>query len=133
MISLWAIWFATALTEPAGLFACPMHSGIAAAAADGEASADAGPAVAHHHATDAAQAATDATSQAPERSDHSCCTCIGQCCTMAPAMLPDAPFVLPLGLSRQAQMRAHAPPSRVRQAVDHQLPFANAPPRATLS
>lgn len=49
LIALWGIWFTTALTEPAGLFACQMHSGMNtghgahATAASPDASPDASP------------------------------------------------------------------------------------------
>lgn len=35
LITLWGIWFTTALTEPAGLFACAMHSGMVSPSAVG--------------------------------------------------------------------------------------------------
>ena len=133
MISLWAIWFATALTEPAAIFACPMHSGITAAASAREALANAGPADVHHHAEDADQSASDATSPVSERKDHSCCTCLGQCCTMAPAMLRAEPFTLSVRIARQTAARGHALTARVPLPVAHRLPFANGPPHTTLS
>ena len=133
MISLWAIWFATALTEPAGLFACPKHSGISAPVASPVTPDVAGPAVVHQHGPVADQSVRDATSKAPERSDHSCCTCLGQCCTMAPAMLPDDSFTLQLRAERQGDGSGHAQTARLPQRVDHRLPFANGPPYTTLT
>ena len=132
LISLWAVWFSTALIEPAGFFACAMHSGMAA-----ETSApvnDATSAAHHEHAAAATEQVATASPAAaaqtadPEHDGHACCTCLGQCSTMTAAVLPQVDITIAEHLSRQASVAAAVVLSRIPQRPAHALPFANGPP-----
>ena len=105
LISLWAVWFSTALIEPAGFFACRMHSGIVGA-----------PAAPAAEPTD------------PDHDGHSCCTCLGQCSTMTAAVVPQVDITIAELLSRQASVAASVVLSRIPLRPAHALPFANGPP-----
>lgn len=145
LTALWGIWFATALTEPAGLLACPMHSGQAAMAPAAVADEDAAPATldvaagdehaAHGsasaslgHAAGASQTRGGAT-RTPDPSGHHSCTCLGQCCTMAiDALAERADVLLPAPASRVIRTRLPAVVAFVATPVEHSRPFANGPP-----
>jgi hypothetical protein len=143
LITLWAIWFTTALIEPAGFMACPMHSGMVAGLPAGM--AHLGPvaaplshagmthdamthdAVAHDAM---AQDVTDlAATDAPAPTHHDCCTCLGQCCTMAPAELSSPALALVLPATLQTMVARYEQTARLVARVEHALPFANGPPR----
>ena len=130
LISLWAVWFSTALIEPAGFFACAMHSGMtvktAAPVND--------PTDAAHHAHAAPAASTEPSAAAtaetadPEHDGHACCTCLGQCSTMTAAVVPHVDVTITEHLSRQASVAAAVVLSRIPLRPAHALPFANGPP-----
>ncbi len=128
LISLWAIWFSTALIEPAELFACAMHSGSATVGRAGTpalwAVATPAAALAHHdHGTpDQAETTT------PDHDGHPCCTCLGQCCTMTPAVVAQADVTIAVRLARQASAGAAVVLSHTPRRPAHALPFANGPP-----
>ena len=134
LISLWAVWFSTALIEPAGFFACRMHSGMAVTTAAPV--NDATDAAHHDHAAMAAateQSVTNSAAPAAEPADpghdgHSCCTCLGQCCTMTAAVVPQVDITIAEHLSRQASVAAAVVLSRIPLRPAHALPFANGPP-----
>ena len=140
LISLWAVWFSTALIEPAGLFACAMHSGIVAEpASPGVPVAPATDAPHQHHAATVAEpsaptvdgvapAAPAAEPTDPEHSGHPCCTCLGQCSTMTAAVVPQADITIAEHLSRQASVAASVVLSHIPLRPAHALPFANGPP-----
>jgi hypothetical protein len=136
LISLWAVWFSTALIEPAGFFACAMHSGMAA-----ETSApvnDATSAAHHEHAAHAASTEQSASAPAaqtadPEQDGHACCTCLGQCCTMTAAVVPQVDITIAEHLSRQTSAAAAVVLSRIPLRPAHALPFANGPPARVLA
>lgn len=158
LITLWGVWFTTALTEPAGLFACQMHSGMNAAHAthaaapsadaSGKASAhalhsasmvsggDVTPSAVDHaqmmhggQADDASNAAgTHVASESPTPAEHSCCTCLGQCST-APAAI--TPVRAPEFATETISdvVRAESAECVYRPLLRaHALPFANGPP-----
>ena len=128
LISLWAIWFSTALIEPAELFACAMHSGSAPAGMVGESVMGAVPAPAadmsHHDHAGPDRVETSA----PEHDGHPCCTCLGQCCTMTAAVVAQADVTIELQLSHKASASAVVVLSRIPLRPAHALPFANGPP-----
>ncbi len=151
LITLWGIWFTTALTEPVGLLACPMHSGLGVSAV---ANMAIGPAAApmhgHDHAAMAAagetQSATrgaapsvaqgvavqvDATSHhAP--TEHHCCTCLGQCCTISPAVVAARVAVPTLFALLASASIGTVFLTRVATRTPHVLPYANGPPLTLL-
>ena len=140
LISLWAVWFSTALIEPAGFFACAMHSGIVAEpASPGVPVAPATDAPHQHHAATVAEpsaptvdgvapAAPAAEPTDPEHSGHPCCTCLGQSSTMTAAVVPQADITIAEHLSRQASVAASVVLSHIPLRPAHALPFANGPP-----
>jgi hypothetical protein len=136
LISLWAVWFSTALIEPAGFFACAMHSGMAA-----ETSApvnDATSAAHHEHAAHAASTEQSVSAPAaqtadPEHERHACCTCLGQCSTMTAAVVPHVDITIAEHLSRQTSAAAAVVLSRIPLRPAHALPFANGPPARVLA
>lgn len=139
MTALWALWFTTALVEPAGFMACPMHSGMGHVMETAGPMAMPAPAqvVPHEHLMSGAAQMTseqevsktaqnDAT-KAPSEEHHSC-TCLGQCCTMAPAESAQpvvALFLTPL-LQTAAPRFEHT--DRIPERAAYALPFANGPP-----
>ena len=131
LISLWAVWFSTALIEPAGFFACAMHSGMPATTA---APVQVATSAAHHeHAahtasTEPSASAPGAQTADPEHDGHSCCTCLGQCSTMTAAVLRQADVTIAVYLSRQASAAAAVTLSHIPLRPAHALPFANGPP-----
>jgi hypothetical protein len=136
LISLWAVWFSTALIEPAGFFACAMHSGMAA-----ETSApvnDATSAAHHEHAAHTASTEQSASAPAaqtadPEHERHAYCTCLGQCSTMTAAVVPHVDITIAEHLSRQTSAAAAVVLSRIPLRPAHALPFANGPPARVLA
>ncbi len=134
LISLWAVWFSTALIEPAGFFACAMHSGMAVTTAAPV--NDATDAAHHDHAAMAAATEQSVTNSAapavqtadPEHDGHACCTCLGQCSTMTAAVVPHVDITIAEHLSRQASVAAAVVLSRIPLRPAHALPFANGPP-----
>jgi hypothetical protein len=153
LITLWGIWFATALTEPAGLLACPMHSGLgqfmATAAMPAHQHAAVGTSVAAHHApdhaamaemtgmasmndapSDVAASATSTPLPTKAPGEHHCCTCLGQCCTVAPAALVAPRIALVESVVREPEIAVFAPVSLYPARVAFALPFANGPPQA---
>ena len=136
LISLWAVWFSTALVEPAGLFACAMHSGMTVnTVAPVHEATDA----AHHeHAAPAASSEPSAAAPAvqtadPEHDGHACCTCLGQCSTMTAAVVPHVDSTMAEHLSLQANVAAAVVLSRIPLRPAHALPFANGPPARVLA
>ena len=131
LISLWAVWFSTALIEPAGLFACAMHSAVvpvSAAPATDAVSADA-PHHDHGGAAPAPERAEHAEhASTPQHDGHPCCTCLGQCSTMTATVLPRVDVTIELLISRQASMDAAVVLTRIPLRPAHALPFANGPP-----
>lgn len=138
LITLWGIWFATALTEPAGFLACPMHSGMG------------------HHASSVQVAETQVTETPSDVDDHSghdahraepalevsatesdapepshVCSCLGDCCSSVPAQAADpidVPRMVVIGDSGQIRPESNA--LTALTARDHALPFAIGPPIA---
>jgi hypothetical protein len=136
LISLWAVWFSTALIEPAGFFACAMHSGMAVKTAAPV--SDATDAAHHDHAAHTASTEQSASAPAaqttdPEHSGHSCCTCLGQCSTMTAAVVPPVDITIAEHLSRQTSAAAAVVLSRIPLRPAHALPFANGPPARVLA
>jgi hypothetical protein len=128
LVTLWGIWFSTALIEPAGFFACAMHSGSALAGMVGVSVSGAVQSptadMSHHaHATP-----DRVETSAPEHDGHPCCTCLGQCCTMTAAVVAQADVTVELLLSQQAADSAVVVLSRIPLRPAHALPFANGPP-----
>jgi hypothetical protein len=154
LVALWGVWFATALTEPAGLLACPMHSGLSAVAAGhGSHTGAAAPLVAQHaapeHASHALQGSLqgslhgemhgampesdalsqEATDHAPvDHSGHESCTCLGQCCMMAPAAMPASAVAIEFAPPLQTVVAEFSHTTRHLERWEHALPFANGPP-----
>lgn len=146
LTALWGIWFATALTEPAGLLACPMHSGQAAMASAAVADDNSAPAAdvvvagdehaAHgsasaspRHDAGSSQALGSGSTHAPDPSGHHSCTCLGQCCTMAiDALAARADVLLPAQASRVIRAPLPAVVASIATPVEHSRPFANGPP-----
>lgn len=135
LISVWGIWFATALTEPAGFFACPQHHGaVVAVANDGPVDS------AHDHHASSGQTGGASLSESAQLSDpdsstpaeHSCCTCLSQCCTMTPAVAADCGQALEHPVARASAPEPFAQKHFVPLRVAHALPFANGPPLAPL-
>ena len=140
LISLWAVWFSTALIEPAGFFACRMHSGIVTESAAPEVGVVPAADAAHHHhdatvaepvapAVDGvAPAAPAAEPTDPEHDGHPCCTCLGQCSTMTAAVLPPVDVTIAEHLARPTSVAAAVVLTRIPLRPAHALPFANGPP-----
>src|SRR5471030_929389 len=78
LIAIWGLWFATALSEPAGMHSCPMHGNHAAHA--------------HHDAASsgASHAPTDHDKHTPAG-----CTCLGMCCCSHAAAVTECSTELP--------------------------------------
>ncbi len=139
-LALWGLWFTTALTEPAGILACAMHSGVPGAAlrvthGGGGAHAafrhvlasDAGHAASHR---EAGHAASHRGASNPASQSHDCCTCLGQCCTAAPVAAPAGAVALAAIVHRAAPAHEFARHERAPSPRAYVLPFANAPPAA---
>ncbi|QJR37289.1 hypothetical protein [Gemmatimonas groenlandica] len=129
LISLWAVWFSTALIEPAGFFACAMHSGMGAVTST--APAHAANLTHHEHAAShagASASAPAAETAEPEHEGHPCCTCLGQCSTMTANVVARVDVTIEEVLSRQASVQAAIVLTRVPVRPAHALPFANGPP-----
>ena len=140
LIALWGVWFSTALVEPAGLLACPMHSGMAGVTAThadpsahaghethggGAANAARGDAV-HSHGNGVLDASSHET-PAPEGQHN--CTCLGQCCTMAlDASIKAAEELLPSARVVSGDAPLPALVAHIVTPVEHVRPFANGPP-----
>ena len=140
LIAVWALWFTTAVVEPAGLFACAMHGTVAPAASATASEQASHRATAEMHAqhsvgsrhtmvaTDAVQAsATDTHSQ----QQHDCCTCLGHCCQSIPVGAPTTVVTLALILERDAALSAIAITTRAVTRRPYDQPFANGPPALT--
>ncbi|HVX42225.1 MAG TPA: hypothetical protein VHB25_21870 [Gemmatimonadaceae bacterium] len=123
LTAIWALWFAVALIEPAGIHQCPVHGAAGAdmagmGAMAGMANMDmAGMSMAHDQTPPGHQ------SQHPL---HCCCLSTG--CS-APAFVPSAPSG---ELADRIVARSHEPsfadvPSPLIDRA-HALPFANGPP-----
>jgi hypothetical protein len=135
LTALWGLWFTTALTEPAGFLACPMHSGggmheVAAVAPSPTAESHA-----HHvgmvmdQSPDAAASVSQAmTHDAPTPDGHPCCTCLGQCCTMSPADMPQSPVIPSAATPLQTAAQPIGYQSRLRTRIAYAIPYANGPP-----
>jgi hypothetical protein len=109
LLAVWGLWFTAALSEPAGLHTCPMHSGHAIAQASGaHGSAEhAGHSAPSHHSKD--------------------CTCLGLCC--AASILSPRVSIQPAVVSVQPETATFSPDRAAPRIVRaHTLPFANAPP-----
>jgi hypothetical protein len=133
LIGLWAVWFSTALIEPAGFFACAMHSGMPVATS--VAAAPEADMTHHDHATShvaatASPTAPVAETAAPEHDGHPCCTCLGQCSTMTATVAPHVDVTIDEILSRQSSVQAAIVLTRIPLRPAHALPFANGPPPA---
>lgn len=108
--ALLALWFALAMGEPVSLHACPMHDGVAAAAAQHGGSH----AAMHHQPAEHGKSAR-----------HSC-TCIGQCCASSIAHPAQAPTVAArLVAARDPGLPDHRYTPVARALL---LPWANGPP-----
>ena len=158
LTALWGIWFTTALVEPAGVLACPMHSGhagvsgtaaqvhahgasvahaggeptqeMSAAVHGGSAHADIAHAdIAHGDALRADVTLGDPSDDADGPAKHQCCTCIGQCCAMSPTLLPSSPTAIASIVASVTESGVPSPHSPLVSRVEHVLPFANGPPR----
>ncbi len=120
------MWFATALSEPGTLGACPMHGGH-----------DMPPAgmMMMHGAAHLASSNTGAdTNEGRHQQVPDQCTCIGACCCGAVAAAPQQMAVLPREVVSESAAVADvsdAAPSGVQRP--HSLPFANGPPQTRLS
>ncbi|WP_310572282.1 hypothetical protein [Gemmatimonas sp.] len=121
LISLWAVWFSTALIEPAGFFACAMHSGMPAVTAATTAPVE------HMTHRDHVASASAETAE-PEHDSHPCCTCLGQCSTMTATVAARVDVTIEAFLSHLASVQAAVVLSRVPLRPAHALPFANGPP-----
>jgi hypothetical protein len=131
LITLWGIWFATALTEPAGFLACPMHSGVghhATASPVAAASTD------HSgHDTHGAVLVQEATESDAPTPAH-LCSCLGDCCSSTPARAADPVATPPMVVVRESDHVRPAPDVLVAPTRrDHALPFAIGPPTAPLA
>jgi len=107
VLSLWALWFGVAITEPAGLAACPMHGGAAGAMMDH---------AAHHH-------------HDSQPGHHDQCSCLGACCACTTATLPTAPTVeiveVAVAGAPVPVVRAELPRA---ESAEYLHPFASGPP-----
>ncbi len=142
LITLWGIWFATALTEPAGFLTCPMHSGAGhhatetpfASAHVAETPADAADHSGHDAHYDAHRAAPTEEVSATEssaRAPSHICSCLGECCSSAPARAADPIAAPPTVVVRDGSRVRVASDALVTPARrDHALPFAIGPPIA---
>jgi hypothetical protein len=133
LTALWGIWFATALTEPAGLLACPMHSGQTAMASGAVTHDNSAPAAHASMAGDAraghGSTPTVAGNSAPAPADHHSCTCLGQCCSMAiDALSEGADVLLPMQASRIIRTPRPTAVAHIATPVEHSRPFAIGPP-----
>jgi hypothetical protein len=114
--------------EPVAWHPCPMHDGVAVAAAHGS---DASHAAAHggHAGHDAhAPAASDAGPADDAQEDHAC-QCLGHGCCPGGVLAPTAQAARwRVLVARRSEPPAHAPAARPADAAPRLLPFANAPP-----
>jgi len=134
LITLWGIWFATALTEPAGFLACPMHSSAGHHTTEGHGAIAPVVEAAHpRHDVHAAALVTETSateSQAPTPAHI--CSCLGDCCSSVPARPAHpvrAPAFVVVGPDDRGGPALDALVAPTRR--DHALPFAVGPPMAT--
>lgn len=147
LLALWGLWFTAAISEPAGLFVCAMHSGTAGMQMGGHAHggmraaktsshgmqhAASGSHAAHRSPSVAAGGEPDASVSEPTPPQTHNCTCLGECCAVVPATIPTPQLQVALGIaiSRAAEPPAHAREITPPAQLLHVLPFANGPPRA---
>jgi hypothetical protein len=117
---VWALWFAVALTEPAGLHACPMH-GVAHGL--DPASAGAHGAAMHHGG------GADGASHSVPGSHHLTCTCIGACCAAAVSVFPPSAAVAIAETIVRASPATHVVPTTHRPSEpEHARPPSQGPP-----
>ncbi len=141
LIAVWGLWFTTSVVEPAGLFACEMHSGIGGHAAmssapTGTAASAAtthGAAMPMDHAQHGSAAAPSVSSDpTPAPSHHACCTCLGHCCETAPVAAPAPPVTLAALIERENHVASITIATRGVTRRPYELPFANGPPLSSL-
>lgn len=137
LLTLWGVWFATALAAPAGLMACPMHGGIPVAASSegGGASVGDNSTAAHEHHVDTAPVeasshiAQPLSTDAPAQEHSHQCSCLGQCCAMAIDAL--GAHEEPLPAVARVSVPQVARPTMVTHfatLIKYGRPFANGPP-----
>ena len=156
LIALWGIWFTTALTEPAGIMACPMHSGMPHGVTSHGVTSHG---VSSHGVTSHHAMSHDATSQEamagmdmsgadhtamphpamphaalPDSHDasapapHQCCTCLGQCPSISPAVVPPSVDLPYVPQPLQTAAAEYGPTERLATRIAYTLPYANGPP-----
>lgn len=111
--SVFALWFAVALVEPALLHACPVHDTAASPTQ----------AAAHAHAGHEA-----APSSQPSAGEH--CLCLGDCAHATALGLPSVVTRLDARVSAQERDPGLPDYAYVPVAAAHVIPFANGPPTA---
>ena len=122
--SLFSVWFAITLAEPAALHVCPMHN----ASAHGTQTATQVDAT-HDAALHAMHAHTSPTSAPGGSHSGIHCTCLGSCtASSAGAVLPSAVASLGDAATFVVARVPTAPTARVVEAPEFFLPFANGPP-----
>lgn len=125
LTALWALWFAVALIEPAGIHQCPVHGSVAASdmgGMAGMAGMDMGGMAMSHDAA-----------QPGDGSHHAAqCTCLSQCCS-APVFVPPARTALPEHAIAAASPARFADVTAPLLERAHVLPYANGPPPRPLA
>jgi hypothetical protein len=112
LASVFTVWFAAALVEPAVLHVCPVHD--AAVPTD---------AVAHAHAGHEAS-----PSPQPNAGDH--CLCLGDCANATHIGLPASRTAVLIETTLDARDTGLPEYAYVPIAAAHVIPFANGPPTA---
>ena len=119
--SLFAVWFAVSLAEPAMLHACRMHGMHTAGAAS------MAPVHAAHHAHGALHGAVPDSQRTSHPASH--CTCLGSCtASSAGAVLPAPAESLRASAAFVAAAPIHAVVARAITSAPFVLPYANGPP-----
>ncbi len=139
LVAVWGLWFTTAVVEPAGLFACVKHNGLAAVGQQVASSAPSasGSGHEHHgvtadrHTAHSTDAAVPDGESAPE--SHDCCTCIGHCCATVPVTAPRPTVIVDAEIASETSPQPRAPEPFSPGRVAYVLPYANGPPAIALS
>jgi hypothetical protein len=127
LLSAWALWFATALTEVGPLGSCLGHSRHGSATTHAAAG----------HAGHGSHAGATSTSEDGTRLDrtgesHGGCSCLGFCCCVPAMVSPNARAASVIAVNRRA-ISCWPRAVVVVELTPHAHPFANGPPVTELT
>ncbi|MFI5245561.1 MAG: hypothetical protein ACHQQR_10075 [Gemmatimonadales bacterium] len=131
--TLLAPWFAVVVAEPVPMHDCPEHSlhpaAVHAMASSHVASAgESGMSGMPHAGMEPSKSGHD--HGAPGHTTHHQCCCLGACCAAALAPIARAPQLAWVPAALRSEVALPGSVSFAPSAIEHALPFANAPPAA---